>query len=526
MPVRKGIKLHFAIGLLVVMTLFCSLIVSWYTSVKELRATLTDNYLEDNYKYAYKLSLSTGDVINQMQQTITSLAKTAGQKNLTQAYLDERRGGLGSYFNSLFIVNSKGVIQLLSPSLVEFNHQVHAGMKIQSKTMKKALSTKQPFISEPYIATSGQLIMLISAPIFNAAGKYQGLVAGTIYLESGMNAFNHLLNNNEYANGSYVYVVDQSGHIIYHPDSSRINEDVSDNKAVKRILKREDGAIQLVNSKGKEYFAGYAYEKYTGWGIVSQTPVSVIEAPLHDLFLKIVVDSLPLLFIVLILAGLLTRHLTKPLNQLAKFSEDAIYHKKAVIPIHSLDIKSHIYEVRQLYDQIYHHFQLINNQIQLDGLTGLANRRTFDIKIKELMKQQIPFVMMMIDIDRFKKVNDTYGHLVGDDVLRFLSSMIEGNSEGNPCFRYGGEEFSILIKNKNEKESFQIAEQLRKRVADTSSPTGEPITISIGISAYREDDQHPEAIIKRADSALFKSKSDGRNRTTCYDEKCDIILSS
>ena len=135
--------------------------------------------------------------------------------------------------------------------------------------------------------------------------------------------------------------------------------------------------------------------------------------------------------------------------------------------------------------------------------------------------------MIMIDIDLFKKVNDTYGHLVGDDVLKYLSRMIEQHtSEDNLCFRYGGEEFGMLLVDTNIEEAFIVAEQLRKMVAETINPTGKPITISIGISSSRVEDQHPEEIIKRADAALFQSKMDGRNRTTCYNETCDAILSS
>ena len=103
MPVRKGIKLRFAISLLVIMTLFCTIIVSWYTSEKALKGTLTENYLENNYKYAYKLSLSTGDLLNHMQLTINGLGNTLGHKEITQEHLDERRTALGDYFNSLFI---------------------------------------------------------------------------------------------------------------------------------------------------------------------------------------------------------------------------------------------------------------------------------------------------------------------------------------------------------------------------------------------------------------------------------------
>ena len=320
-------------------------------------------------------------------------------------------------------------------------------------------------------------------------------------------------------------MVDHSGRIIYHPDPNRINDDASENEAVQHVLQRKNGAAQIINTQGNEFIAGYAYEKYTGWGIVSQTPISVLEAPLSDLSKKMIVWSIPLLLLILLIAGILASYLSQPLTKLAKFSENAIQQQHTFVSISSLKVKSPIYEVHQLYYHIYKHFKLLNKQIQLDGLTELANRRTFDITINELINSNIPFTLVMLDIDYFKKVNDTYGHLVGDDVLKFLAKMInEHSGNGDLCFRYGGEEFGILLKDKNAEETFDIAEKLRMKVAKTQSPTGKPITISLGISCFEEYDQHPETIIKRADSALFKSKLDGRNRTTVYNEACDSAL--
>ena len=95
--------------------------------------------------------------------------------------------------------------------------------------------------------------------------------------------------------------------------------------------------------------------------------------------------------------------------------------------------------------------------------------------------------MIMIDIDHFKKVNDTYGHLVGDDVLKFLSSLINDMTRKDDlCFRYGGEEFGILVQDMNMEEVLKIAERLRIKVADTMNPTGKPITISLGIAPYQD----------------------------------------
>ena len=72
-------------------------------------------------------------------------------------------------------------------------------------------------------------------------------------------------------------------------------------EAVKKIMNRENGSAQIINNEGNKFFAGYVYEKYTGWGIVSQTPISVIEDPLHDLLKNMIIQSLPLLLIILIL---------------------------------------------------------------------------------------------------------------------------------------------------------------------------------------------------------------------------------
>ena len=217
---------------------------------------------------------------------------------------------------------------------------------------------------------------------------------------------------------------------------------------------------------------------------------------------------------------LLTNRLSKPLNSLARFSEEAAHKKIALaLPFDELKMNSHIYEIHQLYRHLNGYLALLNNQIKRDGLTGLYNRRTFNYVMKEWFDHHMQFSIILLDIDDFKEVNDTYGHLVGDDVLRHLSStMQETCREEDLCFRYGGEEFAILTTVQNDHDAFKIAERLRIKFSLEPNPIGHPITISFGISSYQKEDQNYYEMVKRADSALYQSKMNGRNRTTIYGE--------
>ena len=110
-----------------------------------------------------------------------------------------------------------------------------------------------------------------------------------------------------------------------------------------------------------------------------------------------------------------------------------------------------------------------------------------------------------------------YGHLTGDEVIRQLAQHLKAiTNEKTLCFRYGGEEFGILIREVNVDEVYSIAECLRLIVVEGPGPTGVPVTISLGISNYQTDDDSPTPIIERADTALYQSKLDGRNRTTVF----------
>lgn len=153
-----------------------------------------------------------------------------------------------------------------------------------------------------------------------------------------------------------------------------------------------------------------------------------------------------------------------------------------------------------------------------DALTGVYNRRRLDEKLAEcsLMFQRTgrPFAFLLIDADHFKRINDTHGHAVGDEVLQALARVTQDNIRGTDFLaRYGGEEFAVLLPEVEEAESPRvIAEKIRAAVAGTSFAVVGQVTVSIGVSVVGPEDWNTTSLIKRADQRLYLAKSQGRNQ--------------
>lgn len=156
-----------------------------------------------------------------------------------------------------------------------------------------------------------------------------------------------------------------------------------------------------------------------------------------------------------------------------------------------------------------------------DFLTGLNNTRQYDFHINSIKQQleieQIKVSMLILDIDHFKNVNDTYGHVAGDEVLKQLGLLLVKESRNSDvAFRIGGEEFSIIMKNLSVDETVQIAERIRKQVQINTFklPGGKnlKITISIGVAVYPDTSDDLRSLKEAADMKLYEAKRSGRNK--------------
>ncbi len=169
-------------------------------------------------------------------------------------------------------------------------------------------------------------------------------------------------------------------------------------------------------------------------------------------------------------------------------------------------------------------YQALEEQATTDGLTGLVNHRTFQERFSAMLTRAerlgFPVALILTDIDHFKKVNDTYGHPTGDEVLRQVAKILKHSARKiDISARYGGEEFAIVLESTDKEGARQLADRIRLEVGrqNFDSPKGKfHATLSLGVTVFPDDARAKQDMIARADQCLYAAKHGGRNRTVCH----------
>ncbi|SES09037.1 sensor domain-containing diguanylate cyclase [Psychrobacillus sp. OK032] len=506
--------LKFWILTLTTFTMIAILSSSLFSSYLVTKKSLIENSLEQNEMYALKLGKMSEEVFKAMEANLEArkpdvIAHIDNPKELTRI-LDQLLIS-GKNFNSLSVIGSDSIAIATSPNVGI------SGNKIESPGVVEALRKKESFISKPYKAITGRLLILVSTPLFDESDTYLGMLNGTIYLQED-NFIQNILAEHFSEDGSYVFVVDEQGTLIYHPDKKRIGENVSENNAIQKIMNKKNGAQEIYNTQGTHLLAGYSYIPESKWGVVSQTPFESSLQPLNGIMTKMFIYSLPFVILFFVLAYLLSEKLASPLKKLAISTMNSYVED---VSVDKIKISTWYFEAKQLTETIDNYRKLqeeevanFKNQSMTDPLTGLKNRRYSELLFADLLEQNSSFSIISIDIDHFKRVNDEYGHQIGDETLQFLASkMMSIVSDNDVCVRLGGEEFVMILPNYSLDEAFNLAEKFRNEIEMSVLPMNRKMTISAGVGEYKANKESVSELLNRVDEALYVAKSEGRNKT-------------
>lgn len=492
---------------------FLALANNLYASYKVQREILLHNTLEVNHVYALKLAQITDSYIISSKKILEAasqeIAKKEHNRSAIQAEL-ERVTRMTRSFNSLFFTNASGNVLAALPVADRL-----AGTNLRSSHSLEALKLRRPLISSPFLAPANRWLILISQPVFNADGSYGGFIGGTVYLHS-TNALQTLLGEHFYRDGSYIYVVDENGLLIYHPDKKRIGTSNLNNPAVQKVVHGQNGSMRLSNTSQVDMLAGFAPVPASGWGIVVQRPAEAATARLTDLFLRTLYYALPITLLSLLGIWWLATLISRPLQELAKVASH-LDDRPSFNRIHL--IKGWYVEVALIrralitgYSAVNTRMSNLHRQTETDPLTSLINRRGLESALALFKQEEQPLAAVMFDIDHFKRVNDAHGHAIGDQALVAVATIARATARENDVVaRLGGEEFVVLLPGATLDSAVTFAERLRQEISQADILPNSQITVSLGVALYPLHTQNLDAILPLGDAALYQAKKDGRN---------------
>jgi diguanylate cyclase (GGDEF)-like protein len=513
----KKISLTALLSGLVTIAVLMTLTIMFISSYTSQKQSLIDNTLSLNYSSAVQMSQTLDSLFQSMQGSLKYSAdyfremdySDANRLNVTLNLIRNS----SNYFNSVALVDETGLVRSMSPY-----SESSVGQHVSSEAAKAAIKSRAPYISEAYqTPRTKRRIVFVSEPIFSSTGEFKGTIGGNIYLQE-----NNILNLSfgsqlKTSNGSYFFIVDAKGTLLFHPDKRRIGENITKNQVVQKLLNDQTGKEQYKNLAGVDSLAGYFKVPTTDWGVVVVSPTQMVYDQLnHHIRMLLLYTSVPFLILTLIVVRV-ARKLASPFVYLADLVNQ-VDQGKVDLPVMKPHWNREVDLLTRTVLSALANFRKQKDQLTYDArtdvLTGMTNRRTFEEVIQQWIDEEVPFSIVVLDIDRFKSINDTYGHHTGDQVLKHIADIIKLSVRTQDvCSRFGGEEFVVLLRHTESKTAYQIAEHIRVSVEQSILPIDRSVTISAGIAEYPLHSTTATELFHLADNALYQAKEEGRNRT-------------
>ena len=472
-----------------------------------------------------------------------------------------------NYLVSDFIKSSEGLmgVSIFTPKGSYITSTYRTGLSphwdkfdISTKDFfKKSLTSHEPVVSHIYRSpTTGHPGLFIAYCVKSSNGKFFRVLVA----ELNTDPIEKLREGVKFGKRGHCAIVDATGHVVAHPNPKWREEihDLSKLSVVKKMMAGKTGVTEFYSPFIRQQMvAGYASVPGLHWGIMIPQPKPEIRAQVNQIVLRQLGWAALGLILAIALAIALARWITHPINALVKVADEMVSskfmtswpsEKLAHGPreinrlIHAFRelvnglinsreiIEKNNESLKQQIEKATHDLRIANQQLamkaQQDHLTGLHNRRSFEEHLTHLSTQENnrredadALTMIMVDVDEFKAVNDTYGHLAGDAVLTHIAKIISDSMrESDILARYAGDEFIGLIKANlsiARKRADTILEQIERNPIEYEGQKIE-VTVSIGLMECGCPEGSSDLdcwndIIRRVDEAMYTAKDAGKN---------------
>ncbi|SFL70728.1 sensor domain-containing diguanylate cyclase [Pelosinus propionicus] len=459
--------------------------------------------LATNEKAANNLSEQLLSYFKNIESSLAIIASDSSIRN-NKELLDKINAVIPEV-NVILIIDKEGNISLSSQpekalgiNLAQRDYFLHA---IKGET----------FISGVYKSVKGREVVAISVPIIED-GMIAGVVVGTVWLHENNLAM--MFDNKTFGRNGYIAITDQRGIIVYHSDQERIGK----KGAIVANLQGATGSVIIDNYSGFEHYIGYSKVPELGWHVIVSTPTAEVTQYRNMMLYQIFAVGIFTIFLVVIIATYTVKRYMKPFETLIEAfgSVRTGSYKKISSSGYAAEFAGMIQSYNDTIRKLEEVHMNLKGAADIDALTGAYNRRSFD-KTVELLRGELQagalttLGVMILDLDNFKQQNDISGHLAGDDILKEFTAIAQSVVGFRSLFRFGGDEFAIILRNVSDAMVISYAEEIRLQCAKKLSGC----TVSIGIAAYPKNGDSVDELLVSADKALYMSK-ETRNKVTEY----------
>ena len=466
-----------------------------------------------------KVFTSSYEVTENLDAAARRGASGANQRRLSD-YLNSVRERFGEYVE-LMVVDPQGHVIATSARQIR---QVQMPPHWTTDVLDD-----QPAVGDPYHDENlGTTLVIVAVPIHVPSGRFLGALVAKVSLGTVDQMFRR-------------YTPSDSGRIfLVNPDSAANGAIVSGRGAGTRLsatalqaLLAGDTTLVPYRSFDNLDVVGSLYrEPGLRWAVVSEEPATAAFSQVTRLRRLMLLVPAALLAGIGLIAYFLGLLIVRPLDRLTKgAAKVASGHFDVDLPVHSGGEVGYLTQMfntmvvrlregREALDAANETLRRKNEELErlsvTDGLTGLYNRRrlmeTLTDEARRSQRLKHTFAVLMVDVDHFKKYNDSFGHQAGDTVLTKVAALLrEATREVDFVARYGGEEFLILLPETGMGEALDIAERIRTRIA-AEVFHGRHMTVSIGVSEFPLHGENADQVVGAADEALYEAKREGRDK--------------